>query len=64
MVGHEPKWSSLASSMIGGGDVVFKTATMARIDYDVESWKVISPGRGELKWLHQPSFFTKGEFNL
>ena len=38
LVGHEPKCSSLAVMMIGGGDVVFKTATIARIDYDVERW--------------------------
>ncbi|MGI9534035.1 MAG: SixA phosphatase family protein [Thermodesulfobacteriota bacterium] len=64
LVGHEPKWSTLAASMIGGGDVVFKTATMARIDFNVELWNVLTLGRGELRWLHQPSFFNKGEFNL
>ena len=64
MVGHEPKWSSLASSMIGGGEVVFKTATMARIDFNEGSWKDLALGNGELRWLQQPSFFTKGEFTL
>ena len=64
LVGHEPKWSSLANSMSGGGDVVFKTATMARIDFDVESWGEITLGSGVLRWLYQPSFFSKGKFNL
>jgi len=64
LVGHEPKWSSLAKNMIGGGEVVFKTTTMARIDFEVENWKEIALGTGVLIWLYQPSFFTKGEFGL
>ena len=64
LVGHEPKCSTLARMLIGGGEVVFKTATMARIDFDVEEWKEVEPGRGELRWLYQPSFFSKGEFGI
>ena len=60
LVGHEPKWSALASLMIGGGNVIFKTATMARIDFNEENWEEIAIGNGEIIWLQQPSFFTKG----
>ena len=64
LVGHEPKCSTLARMLIGGGDIVFKTATMARIDFDVEEWKEVGQGSGELRWLYQPSFFSKGEFGF
>ncbi|NIP29859.1 MAG: histidine phosphatase family protein [Candidatus Dadabacteria bacterium] len=59
LVSHEPKCSSLCSYLIGGGDIVFPTAAMARIDYNIESWNKITPGSGMLRWLLQPSFFLK-----
>ena len=59
LVGHEPKWSTLASMMIGGGDVVFKTATMALIGFYTDSWKNLRLGEGELVWLQQPSLLSK-----
>lgn len=62
IVGHEPKCSTLATRFIGGGQVVFPTAAMARIDFDVESWSHVDYGIGELRWHHQPSFFLKGKF--
>ena len=63
LVGHEPKWSTITSTLIGGGDVVFKTAVMARIDFEVESWKRVDAGAGSLRWLIPPSFFLKGNFS-
>ena len=59
LVGHEPKWSNLASLMIGGGEVVFKTATMALICFEAPSWENIELGEGELLWLQQPSMLSK-----
>ena len=62
LVGHEPKWSSLTSTLIGGGDVTFKTATMARVDFEFKNWKRVDAGSGALRWLIPPSFFLKGSF--
>ena len=64
LVGHEPKMSSLCSKYIGGGDITFPTAAMARVDFENEKWQNISLGSGTLRWLLQPSFFTKGSFSL
>lgn len=64
LVGHEPKWTTLCTRMIGGGEVRFPTASMARIDYGIDDWSDVEYGYGELRWLQQPSFFTKGKFDL
>lgn len=64
LVGHEPKWSSLCSKLIGGGDITFPTAAMARIDFECTNWKDVKLGMGTLRWMLQPSFFTKGQFTL
>ena len=57
LVGHEPKCSSLCSYLVGGGQFVFPTAAIARIDFNETNWKSIEPGYGSLRWLLQPSFF-------
>ena len=64
LVGHEPKWSHLTSLFIGGGDVNFPTAAMARIDFDVNQWSKVNKGLGTLRWMLQPAFFTKGHFSF
>ena len=64
VVGHEPKCSVLATLMIGGGELTFKTATMARIDFNVEKWSMLQPGGGELRWMQNPSLYTKGNFHF
>lgn len=64
LVGHEPTWSSLISEFIGGGDITVPTAGMARIDFEEDKWHEVKYGRGSLRWMLQPSFFTKGEFKL
>ncbi len=63
-VGHEPAWSDLASFLIGGGNLRFPTAALARVDLTVSGWPAVTFGRGELVWLLQPRFFTKGRFPL
>ena len=57
LVGHEPTWSSLASLLIGGGNIRFPTAAMARIDFYFNDWRSIGGGTGQLRWLLQPRFF-------
>jgi len=64
LVGHEPKCSMLVSHMIGGGDIIFKTATMARIDFIFDKWSKLFPGGGELRWMLNPSLYTKGNFKF
>lgn len=54
VVGHEPTWSMLASQLIGGGELAFPTAAIARIDFDCDRWSQVKMGRGLLKWLLQP----------
>ncbi len=62
LVGHEPKCSTLANLMTGGGNIIFKTATMARIDLSVQKWKKIEPGNGKLRWLWRPSDVSRKTF--
>lgn len=59
LAGHEPKCSLLASSLTGREDIVFKTATMIRIDFDIKSWGEVNTGKGKLSWLQQPSLLKK-----
>lgn len=64
LVGHEPKCSMLVSYMIGGGEITFKTAAMARIDFTFDKWSKLQPGSGELRWMLNPSLYTKGNFKF
>ncbi len=57
IVGHEPTSSELVSRLIGGGQVAFPTAAIARIDFEMTRWSDIRPGAGTLRWLLQPKFF-------
>lgn len=57
LVGHEPTWSGLTSLLIGGGNIRFPTAAIARIDFYFDSWRNIKAASGELRWLLQPRFF-------
>ena len=63
LVGHEPTWSELGVVLIGGGELRFPTAGLARLDFPVESWRDVGFGAAELVWLLQPKFFTKGDFD-
>lgn len=61
LAGHEPTWSQTISRFIGGGNLRFPTAAMARIDFDVSSWQEVDFGGGELKWLIPPKALTGWE---
>ncbi|MGP1371432.1 MAG: SixA phosphatase family protein [Almyronema sp.] len=58
LVGHEPTWSTLASLLIGGGQVCVPTAAMVRIDFDVDLWSQSLYGQGQLVWLLPPKLFV------
>jgi phosphohistidine phosphatase len=53
-VGHEPTWSAALAALVGGGEVRFPTAALARIDFDVDRWDQVAPGTGVLAWLVVP----------
>jgi phosphohistidine phosphatase len=61
LAGHEPTWSHTISLLIGGGNIRFPTAAMARIDFDVSSWRQVDFGSGELQWLIPPKALTGWE---
>lgn len=58
-VGHEPTWSAALAAFVGGGEVRFPTAALARIDFDVDGWDDVAPGTGVLEWLVVPRLLTK-----
>ena len=62
LAGHEPTWAELASRLIGGGDLRFPTAALARLDLDIARWRDATFGCGALVWLLQPKFFVEGNF--
>jgi len=64
LVGHEPTWSELASSLIGGGHVKLPTATIARIDFDVEGWAEVDVHTGTLAWIMTPKLLAQMGFGL
>jgi phosphohistidine phosphatase len=49
LVGHEPDFSLIIGQLIGGGRVVMKKGSLARVDL-----QAIMPPRGELVWLLAP----------
>lgn len=59
LAGHEPTCSELVSALIGGGDLNFPTAAIARIDLALESWSQIDEGQGFLVWLVTPKLLQK-----
>ncbi len=57
VVGHQPTWS-LAVAMMTGEQVEMKTATVAVIDFDIQSWSQVSSTRGALRAFYRPrSYF-------
>lgn len=59
LAGHQPTWSLLAEGLIGGGNLRFPTAALARIDLHVESWSETEYGCGELVWFQLPRLLKK-----
>jgi phosphohistidine phosphatase len=54
LAGHEPTWSSLAGRLVGGANLRFPTAAVARIDFQVDAWRQVELGEGTLIWLITP----------
>lgn len=58
LTGHEPTCSMTTSLLSGGSIVRFPTATMARIDIDVDNWEEIGQHPGRLIWFVPPKFMS------
>lgn len=55
LVGHEPSFSLTIESVIGGGSIVCKKGSLARVDLSDAG-----PLAGELVWLIPPKAMVKG----
>ena len=53
MIGHQPTWSMLVAELTGER-VEMKTATVAVIELDMESWAGLGDGRGTLALVLHP----------
>lgn len=58
LVGHEPTWSQTVEAFMGGGEVRFPTAAVARIDLFIDRWADADFGQGQLIYLLPPRLFS------
>ena len=61
LTGHEPTWSELAGRLIGESFVRVPTACMLKIDFQIDNWRQIAFGRGQLKWLLPPKLICRSK---
>ena len=54
VAGHEPTCSSLVSMLVGGCELQFPTAALARIDLPITAWKNAGSDTGVLVWFVHP----------
>jgi phosphohistidine phosphatase len=54
LVGHDPSFSLVIESIMGGGSIILKKGGVARLDIDN-----ISRASGRLAWLDSPSLFSR-----
>jgi phosphohistidine phosphatase len=54
IVGHEPTLSELIGGLVGGGSIRVPTAALASIVFEVNRWRDVTLGLGELQWLVVP----------
>ena len=59
LVGHEPTWSGLASTLIGGGRLSVVTAALVVMDLGISRWADVDAGCGELKLFVIPRWLKK-----
>ncbi|MEM6795904.1 MAG: histidine phosphatase family protein [Acidobacteriota bacterium] len=52
--GHEPTWSNLASTLIGGGTLKMVTAAAVGIEIAPASWSALEAGCGQLRFFMPP----------
>ena len=54
LAGHQPTWSLFACGLIGGGQLRYPTAALAKIALHVDRWRDVDFGCGELVWFQLP----------
>jgi phosphohistidine phosphatase len=54
LAGHQPTWSLFAGGLIGGGQLRYPTAALAKIGLHVDRWRDVDFGSGELVWFQLP----------
>lgn len=54
LIGHQPTWSEATAWLSSQPVDHFPTATMARVDLQVDSWRDVEFGIGSLEWLQTP----------
>lgn len=58
MVGHNPTFESLVNKLSGKGQIhELPTASVVSILFDVKSWKLIEPQKGQIEWQISPKDF-------
>lgn len=60
LVGHQPTWSYLVSTL-SGEHVDVKTATVVVISFDIAEWSELTPGGGDLVAVYQPRDYEGDE---
>jgi phosphohistidine phosphatase len=58
LFGHEPTFSEATRMLVGGGRHRVPTAAVVGIAFEVEAWREIAFGAGELRFLLPPRLFT------
>lgn len=54
IVTHEPLCSALIAELAMGAHVKFPTASVARVDFRVDTWADVDTDKGQLAWLLTP----------
>ncbi len=54
LAGHQPTWSLFASRLIGGGQLRYPTAALAKLGLHVDRWRDADFGCAELVWFQLP----------
>lgn len=58
IVGHEPAWSAVASTLTNGARLSLPTASLLRLDFDSDDWTNLE-GDGQIRWLVTPRLLEK-----
>jgi phosphohistidine phosphatase len=54
LAGHQPTWSLFTSALIGGGQLLYPTAALAKVNLHIDRWRDVEFGSGELVWFQLP----------
>lgn len=63
LIGHQPTWSITAELLSNQKIACFPTASMIRIDLNIETWKNAAAGTGNVVWQQLPKKLPKEYYN-